>query len=147
MRSDTLRDKLAEYGLPDPNPDANNLPEEIGQFYGQEWGEYFNEKFHDFTVKGSNDVLDALYVGAFIEELDMNDIGVCPQVMVEAGYPSPCGLAYTDERGLIDAYRNLMDGSENHLRAFVWRIERVIGEGNYEAQYLPQDAVDRILGS
>lgn len=144
--TDTLRDKLEQYGLPDPNPDANNLPEEIGQFYGDEWGWYFNEKFEDFTAKGSNNILEALYVGAFIEELDMNDIGVCPVVMVESGYPRPCGLAYTDERGLINTYRNLIDGSENHLRAFVTRIERIIGEGNYEAQYLTREGVDRILG-
>ena len=144
--TDTLRDKLAQYGLPDPNPDANNLPEEIGQFYGAEWGWYFNEKYDDFTAEGSSGVLEALYVGAFIEELDMNDIGVCPVVMVEAGYPKPCGLAYTDERVLIDTFRNLIDGSENHLRAFVWRIERFIGEGNYQAQYLTQEEVDRILG-
>lgn len=146
VHTDTLRDKLAQYGLPDPNPDANNLPEEIGQFYGDEWGWYFNEKFDELTTAGSKSLLDALYVGAFIEELDMNDIGICPEVMVEAGYPNPCGLAYTDERGLINPYRNLIDGSENHLRAFVKQIERVIGEGNYEAQYLTQEEVDRILG-
>ena len=144
--TDTLREALEKYGLPDPNPDANDLPESLGQFYGEEWGWYFIEKFQDLTLQGSRSVLDALYVGAFIEELDMNDIGICPAVMAEAGYPIPCGLAYTDEKGLINTYRNLIDGSENHLRAFVREIEAVIGEGNYEAQYLTQDEVDQILG-
>jgi hypothetical protein len=95
---------------------------------------------------GSTSELSALYVGAFIEELDMRDIGICPQVMVDAGYPNPCGLEYTDASALRNAYRSLIDGSENHLRAFVGQIEAVIGVGNYEAQYLTQEEVDAILG-
>ncbi len=59
----------------------------------------------------------------------MNDIVVCPAVMVEAGYPKPCGLEYTIETGLINAYSSLIDGSENHLRAYVGQIEAVIGVG------------------
>jgi hypothetical protein len=39
-----------------------------------------------------------------------------------------------------------LEGSKNHLRAFVGNIESVIGEGNYVAQYLTQEEVDEILG-
>jgi hypothetical protein len=144
--TDTMRDKLALYNLPDPNPATNDLPDSIGVFTGAEWGWYFAEKFKDLTEKGSKSELEALYVGALIEELDMNDIAVCPAVMVEAGYPKPCGLEYTDENGLINAYSSLIDGSENHLRAYVGQIEAVIGVGNYVAQYLTQAEVDAILG-
>lgn len=144
--TDTMRDKLTQYSLPDPNPDTNNLPGSIGLFYGQEWGDYFSEKFNQLIDKGSVSELDALYVGAFIEELDMNDIAVCPKVMVDAGYPQVCGLNYTDARGLQRSYANLINGSENHLRAFVGQIEAVIGVGNYKAQYLSQADVDAILG-
>jgi hypothetical protein len=144
--TDTMRDKLALYNLPDPNPATNDLPDSIGVFTGAEWGWYFAEKFKDLTEKGSKSELEALYVGAFIEELDMNDIAVCPAVMVEAGYPKPCGLEYTDETGLINAFSSLIDGSENHLRAYVGQIEAVIGVGNYVAQYLTQAEVDAILG-
>lgn len=144
--TDTMRDKLALYNLPDPNPATNDLPDSIGVFTGAEWGWYFAEKFKDLTEKGSKSELEALYVGALIEELDMNDIAVCPAVMVEAGYPKPCGLEYTDETGLINAYSSLIDGSENHLRAYVGQIEAVIGVGNYVAQYLTQAEVDAILG-
>jgi hypothetical protein len=143
--TDTMRDKLAQFNLPDPNPETNDLPASIGVFLGTEWGWYFTEKFGQLTSKASASELDALYVGAFIEELDMNDIAVCPQVMVDAGYPKPCGLDYTDAPALINAYRSLIDGSKNHLRAFVEQIEAVIGVGNYEAQYLTQDEVDAIL--
>ena len=144
--ADTMRDKLALFGLPDPNPDTNNLPDSMGVFLGPEWGWYFTEKFNDLTTMGRASELAALYVGAFIEELDMNDIAVCPQVMVDAGYPKPCGLDYTDVSALTNAYSSLIDGSENHLRAFVGQIEAVIGDGNYVAQYLTQAEVDAILG-
>lgn len=144
--TDTLRDKLADFGLPDPNPAANDLPASQGVFAGEEWGWYFDEKYAELTAMGSENELAALYVGALIEELDMQDIAVCPVVMVDAGYPEPCGLGYTDERSLINTFSFLIDGSENHLRAFVGQIEAVIGEGNYEAQYLTQREVDEILG-
>jgi hypothetical protein len=141
-----MRDKLAQFNLPDPNPDTNNLPASIGVFLGAEWGWYFTEKFRDLTDMARTSELAALYVGAFIEELDMNDIAVCPLVMVDKGYPRPCGLEYTDASALINAYSSLIDGSENHLRAFVGQIEAIIGVGNYEAQYLTDAEVDAILG-
>lgn len=144
--TDTLRDKLADYGLPDPNPTANDLPASQGVFTGEEWGWYFTSKYVEFTAMGSENELAALYVGALIEELDMRDIAICPVVMMEAGYPEPCGLEYTDESAMINTYSSLIDGSENHLRAFVGQIEAVIGEGNYDAQYLSQEEVDEILG-
>ena len=144
--TDTMRDKLTQYGLEDPNPDANNLPDSLGVFLGDEWGWYFDEKFAALTSWAANSELDALYVGAFIEELDMHDIADCPQVMVDAGYNDPCGLTYTDETGLINSYSSLIDGSESHLRAYVGQIEAIIGVGNYQAQYLSQAEVDAILG-
>lgn len=144
--TDTMRDKLDQYKLSDPNPDTNNLPDSLGVFTGSEWGWYFEEKFTALTSQGSSSELEALKAGALIEELDMHDIADCPQVMVEAGYNDPCGLNYTDETALINAYSFLIDGSERHLRAYVGQIEAVIGECNYEAQYLSQTDVDDILG-
>lgn len=144
--TDTMRDKLEQFDLPDPNPAANDLPASIGLYSGTEWGWYFMQKFAELTAKGSNSELDALYVGALIEELDMQDIAVCPKVMIDAGYPEPCGLNYTDEAVIQRSYRSLIDGSENHLRAYVGQIEAVIGIGNYKAQYLSQEEVDAILG-
>ena len=143
---DTIRDRLKQFNLADPNPDTNNLPDSLGVFTGEEWGWYFTEKFTELTEIGAENELAALYIGAFIEELDMHDISDCPQVMVDAGYSDPCGLRHTDEKALINAYRSLIDGSENHLRAYVGQIEAVIGAGNYQAQYLTQDEVDAILG-
>jgi hypothetical protein len=146
--TDAVRDMLLSFGLEDPNPDANDLPDSIGDFLdGGEYGWYFQEKYDDLVAEGSEDLLSALYVGAFIEELDMRDIIDCPKVLLEyeddigdAG----CGLNYTDESSLQNLYGHLVDGSENHLRAFVRNIEQIIGD-NYEAQVLTQSEVDAIL--
>jgi hypothetical protein len=153
--TDTVRDMLESYGLVDPNPDANDLPDNIGVFvkdddsdYGGEYGWYFQEKYEDLVEAGKVDLLSALYVGALIEELDMNDIIICPKVIVENEDDVPavgCGLNYTDEKSLKTMYTHLVEGSENHLRAFVKNIEQITGEP-YVAQYLSQEQVDAILG-
>lgn len=147
--TDVIRDKLEEYGVPDPNPEADNLPTSIGVYTGAEYGAYFAEKYSALVTQGKRSELDALYVGALIEEIDMHDIVRCPKVIVEMNNgigEDGCGLVYTDESSLQNAYRSLVDGSENHLRAFVGQIEAVIGVGNYEAQYISQEEVDSILG-
>ncbi len=147
--TDTMRDKLAQFNVADPNPDTNNLPASLGVFTGATYGAYFTEKFALLTGWGANSELDALYAGAFIEELDMHDIVECPAVIVEMDNgigEGGCGLNYTDETALINSYNSLVDGSENHLRAYVGQIEAVIGVGNYQAQYLTQAEVDAILG-
>ena len=81
--------------------------------------------------------------------LDMYDIVQCPKVIVsmhDSIEEGGCGLVYTDENALINAYSSLVDGSQLHLRAFVGQIEAVIGVGNCEAQYLTQEEVDTFLG-
>jgi hypothetical protein len=147
--TDTVRDMLATYGIEDPNPDANNLPDSIGVFTGADYGWYFAEKFSLLVSWGSQSLLDAWYVGAFIEELDMIDIIACPKVIVETDNgidAGECGMDYTDETRLKTMYSHLVAGSEDHLRAYVQNIENIIGEGNYVAQVLPQEQVDAILG-
>jgi hypothetical protein len=147
--TDTVRDMLAKYGIPDPNPDANNLPDSIGVFTGADYGWYFTEKYLALVDRGTPSLLDALYVGAFIEELDMLDIVGCPKVIVETDNgieEGQCGLLYTDEPALQTMYTHLVDGSKDHLRAYVKNIETIIGAGNYVAQVLTQAEVDAILG-
>jgi hypothetical protein len=146
--TDTMRDKLAQFNLTDPNPDTNNLPASIGVFTGTDYGSYFTEKFNLLVNWGSNSELDALYAGAFIEELDMHDIVLCPSIVKQLkGYgDNDCGLGYTDSKPLINSYNSLLDGSESHLRSYVGQIEAIIGVGNYQAQYLSQATVDEILG-
>lgn len=147
--TDTVRDMLEKYGIPDPNPDANILPDSIGVFTGADYGWYFTEKFEALVARGSVSLLEAWYVGAFIEELDMLDIVGCPKVIVETDplvEAGQCGLTYTDEPALQTMYTHLVEGSKDHLRAYVKNIEAVIGAGNYVAQVLTQEEVDAILG-
>ena len=147
--TDTMRDKLAQFNVEDPNPDTNNLPASLGVFTGETFGAYFTDKFNLLTNWGATSELDALYAGAFIEELDMHDIIQCPTVIVEMDNgigENECGLVYTDNNAIQNSYNSLVDGSESHLRAYVGQIEAVIGAGNYVAQYLPQETVDAILG-
>ena len=147
--TDTMREKLAQFNVPDPEPDADVLPEMIGVFTGEPSGTFFNETYRELTKEGSLSELNALYGGAFIEELDMHDIVLCPHIIVEMDNgigDGECGLEYTDETALINSLSSLLDGSESHLRAYVGQIEAVIGVGNYQAQYLSQEEVDAILG-
>lgn len=145
--ADIMRDKLEEFNIEDPNPETNNLPSSIGVFTGELYGSYFAEKYQLLINQGSQSELDALYVGALIEELDMHDIVECPEIIEDTDNGiSDCGLNYTDEPSLINAYSSLLDGSKSHLKAYVGRIESIVGEGNYEAQILSQDDVNEILG-
>jgi hypothetical protein len=147
--TDAVRDLLIKYGVADPNPGTNNLPASIGVFTGADYGWYFREKYSALVGKGRLGLLDALYVGAFIEELDMLDIVNCPKVIVDSSPligPGGCGLAYTDEKAIKNVYNNLLDGSKNHLRSYVKSIEVIIGAGKYVAQVLTQREVNTILG-
>jgi hypothetical protein len=146
--TDAVRDMLESYNLEDPNVDANVLPENIGNFDGGEYGWYFEEKYDALVEKAREGLVSALYVGALIEELDMGDIINCPKVIIE--YEDDigdegCGLNYTDEKAIKNLYTHLVDGSENHLRAFVKNIEQLTGV-TYQAQILTQEEVDAILG-
>jgi hypothetical protein len=84
------------------------------------------------VAQGSASLIDALLVGAAIEEIDIIDI----QNLVDA-------LDGNDDIALV--YENLMKGSRNHLRAFVRNLE---GQGVvYQPQYLSQDVYDAIINA
>ena len=140
-----VADMLEKYGVPNPSTNDN-----VGVFTGEAYGWYFTEKYNALVDRGSTSVLDALYVGAFIEELDMLDINQCPKVIVETDNGindvSECGKVYTDNPDIQRLYESLLDGSQNHLRAYVGNIEKQTGEGSYTAQVLTQEQVDAILG-
>ncbi|MCU7797726.1 MAG: DUF2202 domain-containing protein [Candidatus Thiodiazotropha sp. (ex Myrtea spinifera)] len=143
--TDAVKNLLLGYGIADPNTNDN-----VGMFTGMEYGEYFTEKYGYLVNLASASELDAFYVGAFIEELDMMDIVQCPKVILEQDNGiddvSDCGLGYTDQKDIRNVYESLLDGSKNHLRAYVRAIESLIGKGGYSAQVLTQEQVDEIMG-
>jgi hypothetical protein len=140
-----VKEIIEKYGLEDPNTNDN-----IGVFTGEDYGWYFTEKFNLLVERASISELEAYYVGAFIEELDIMDINQCPKVIVEADNGindvSECGKIYTDKSDVLQLYASLLDGSDGHLAGYVKNIEKHIGEGNYIAQVLPQEQVDEMLG-
>ncbi len=60
--------------------------------------------------KGSVSEIEALKVGALIEEVDINDL----QEELDS---------YVDNQDITKVYSNLRAGSETHLRAFVWNLK------------------------
>ena len=76
-------------------------------------------------------MLDALVVGATVEDLDIYDLNKLS--------------TQTDNKDILTVYENLIRGSINHLRAFVRQIERNGGE--YSSQYMSQSDYDKIISS
>ena len=109
------------YGIPDPV-----ISNDVGVFSD----EILDELFDAAVADGDASLLNALLVGAFIEELDIQDIRKAVDETAQA-----------DIRLIYD---NLLDGSYKHLRSFVGQIE---GLGfTYESQIMDQAEVDAILG-
>jgi hypothetical protein len=140
----TVKAMIEKYGYEDPNTNDN-----VGAYTGEDFGWYFTEKYNQLVERASISELEALYVGAFIEELDMMDINQCPQVILETddgiNDVSEFGKVYTDNADVQRLYSSLLDGSDSHLEGYVNNIEKIIGEGNYQAQVLSQELVDAIL--
>lgn len=116
----TVEYLLDKYDVEDPV--VNDV---VGLFVNDELQALYDQ----LVEKGANSLVEALYVGALIEEKDMVDI--------------LAAIERTDERAITLAYSNLLDGSKNHLRAFVSVIESL--GLHYEAQILSQEEVDLIL--
>ena len=112
---------IEKYRLADPAKDG------IGEFTNPELQALYDQ----LTARGEVSELEALKVGGYIEEVDMEDL-------VNA-------MERTERPDIRNVYGNLLNGSTNHLIAYVAVIEAMTGE-LYEAQYLPQEVVDAILG-
>jgi len=88
--------------------------------------------YDTLTAQGTASLIDALIVGAIIEEVDIIDI----QALVDA-------LEGNEDIALV--YESLLKGSRNHLRAFVSNLENK-GE-IYQPQYLSQEVYDAIMNA
>ena len=127
--TNAVANMLDYYKLTDPVVDDT-----IGVFVNEELIQLYNflvSENNDIDVDEDVDVMDALYIGALIEEVDMEDI----QYAIDA----------TDNENIVDLYNTLMCGSRNHLRAYVSQIED--RGAVYVAQILPQEEVDAIVNS
>ncbi|MDO9165756.1 MAG: DUF2202 domain-containing protein [Rhodoferax sp.] len=107
--TETILALLTKYGIADPA--AGKAP---GEFEDPALQTLYNT----LIAMGRPNLIEALKVGALIEETDINDINEKKEV--------------TDEADILNVYDSLLCGSRNHLRAF---------NGNLLAQgvtYVPQ---------
>jgi hypothetical protein len=84
------------------------------------------------VAAGANSLLDALYVGAQIEELDIYDLHQQIAIII-------------DNPDMILVYENLLKGSRNHLRSFDKQIKAA--NGLYIPIYISQQEYDNIVNS
>jgi len=113
---------LKKYKLPDP-------VEETGDKIGVFKNEKLQKLYEQLVNRGKCSLVDALKVGATIEDLDIKDLE-------EA-------IERTDNRDIKVVYQNLMKGSRNHMRAFV-RLLRRFGS-DYTPQFISPSEFNRIL--
>jgi hypothetical protein len=102
---------------------------------GREIGEFANEElqvlYDRLVEQGSRSLVDALKVGAAIEEIDILDLQEY--------------VAQTGNRDIQTVYDNLLRGSRNHLQAFVSSLEQ---QGvTYEPSHLSPEQYEEIISS
>jgi len=117
---DTMKKMLDKYSLPDPSLDVPGL------FTNSD----LQSKYNQLLDSGSQSYVDGLYVGATIEEIDMVDI--------------QHAIDITTHLDVITAYQSLLEGSKNHLRAYVKALD---SQGvTYAPQFISQELYDAIIG-
>jgi hypothetical protein len=120
--TEAVKALLDRYELNDP------ASSEIGVFTNPELQVLYNE----LIARGSQSLAEALKVGGAIEEIDILDLQE--------------RLAQTDNTDIQQVFNNLMNGSYNHLRAFVSTLNTQTGE-TYQPQYLSADAYQTIINA
>jgi len=120
--TDAVKKLLDLYGIEDPV-----VTDDRGIFTDQELQTLYNDLVH----QGDASLIDALIVGATIEDLDIKDLNEL--------------IAQTENQDILIVYNNLRKGSRNHIRSFVGQIEN--NGGTYTPQFIEQSELDEILGS
>ena len=118
---DEIKVLLDRYGLDDPAL-------EPGVFTNLDLQALYDQ----LVAQGSISLVDALKVGAAIEEIDILDLQE--------------RLALTDNPDIQAAFNNLLSGSASHLRSFTSVLFTQTGE-TYIPQYLTAEAYQAILDS
>ena len=121
--TDAIKTLIDKYELEDPI--TNDTP---GSFMNED----LQSLYDTLVAKGDASLVDALLVGALIEEVDILDI----QKELDD---------HVDNEDVIFVYDNLLYGSYNHLRAFVKNLSRqgVV----YEPQLLLEKVYNSIINN
>jgi len=112
---------LDRYGIADPA-----AGKAVGVFTDASLQALYNQ----LIAQGSQALAAALKVGAAIEEIDIRDL--------------KARLASTTRADIKSVYSNLLNGSYNHLRAFVSTLKTQTG-GVYQPQYLDAATYQSII--
>ncbi len=113
---------LNKYNLPDPV--GTN---EIGKFVNPQLKALYDQ----LVLEGNKSTLNALLVGATIEDLDIYDIKQA--------------LVYIDNQDMRYVYEMLAKGSRNHMRSFYKNI--INAGGTYSPQYISNEDFNDIINS
>jgi hypothetical protein len=101
---------------------------------GSDVGVFKNEEiatlYTSLVERGSTSIVEALKVGALIEDLDIADLERL--------------LSETTDADAIRVYENLLRGSENHMRAFINQLSRY--NQNYDPIYISDLRYNEIIG-
>ena len=116
---DAILKKIEKYRLEDPALAS------IGEFSN----DALQTLFDNLVSAGRQSYVDALIVGATIEDMDILDL--------------MNAIEETNELDLKTTYQSLLEGSKNHLRAFVGLLRDQ--DINYEPQYITQELFEAIL--
>ncbi len=119
---DAVKTLLNKYNLIDPVIDGT-----VGVFASPE----LQNLYYELVSKGKISHVQALFVGAMIEDLDIFDL---KEFIQEA-----------DNLDIKTVYQNLMKGSRNHLRALLSQLA-AYGE-TYVGIYLTSEEIDEIVNS
>ena len=109
--TDAIKTLLLRYDIKDPV-----LNDTIGVFSSKS----MQALYDSLVQKGKTSLLEALIVGATVEDLDIKDLETLKKETVK--------------EDILVTYNNLQKGSRNHLRAFVKNIQA--NGGTYTPQYI-----------
>jgi len=118
--TNAVKSLLDKYDIADPM--TNDIR---GVFEDQDLQDIYDQ----LIDQGSSSLLDALKVGATVEDLDIKDLQELNEV--------------ADNQDITEVYNNLEKGSRNHLRSFTKLIEK--NGGTYEAQYISEEDYNAII--
>ncbi len=119
---DAIKDLLVAFSFSDPITD-----DAVGAFTNKK----LDTLYDDLTSQGSISELDALVVGATIEDLDIHDI---EQMMTRTSDPQ-----------VLAVYDRLQCGSRNHLRSFMGQL--TARGGSYTPQFISASSYAGIINT
>jgi len=113
---------LEKYQLEDPVVDKS-----VGIYENP----IFEELFHELSTSGSENNLNALYVGAYLEEIVILDL--------------KNALLDTEARDIRRVYEKLLNDAKKQLRLFVRNIEKQEVDVLYQPQNMTEEDLAEIL--